>query len=143
MAKWTYYPASTLPAPYDIVWCRFPEHLDLGNPGPKSRPALVMKTAVAEERLTPEVRVMYGTSRLKREERPFDFFVTNFRDMEEAGLYQATRFDFDRRLWLPWAEEFFAPPNAKYRNPAIGHLSTNSMKLLEITLLQRHRRGLT
>jgi hypothetical protein len=62
--------------------------------------------------------------------------------MDEAGLYQATRFDMDQHLWLPWALEYFEPPNADYRNPAIGHLSENSMTLLGLTLKLRKKHGL-
>lgn len=107
MSAWKYYPVSTLPAPFDIVWCRFPDHLDLGNPGPKSRPALVLTTAISENGMTPEVQAIYGTSKLKKDTRRHDFFVTNYQEMYDAGLHQATRFDLDQILWLPWSEEFF------------------------------------
>lgn len=139
-AKWKYYPVTTLPAALDIVWCRFPEHLDLGNPGPKSRPGLIAETALSEDDL-PEVHVIYGTSKLKHDTRPLDFFVENYQDMDAAGLYQATRFDMDHHLWLPWAQEFFVPPSTKYANPAIGHLSANSLELLGIILKMRKKAG--
>lgn len=138
---WTFYPVSTLPAALDIVWCRFPSHLDLGNPGPKQRPGLVAETAVSENN-EPEVHVIYGTSKLKHQTRKFDFFVENMNDMHVAGLYQATRFDMDQHLWLPWAEEFFIPPSAQYSNPAIGHLSENSKELLGILLAIRRAHDL-
>jgi hypothetical protein len=85
---------------------------------------------------------VFGTSNLKHETRRYDFFVENYRDMDEAGLYQATRFDMDRRLWLPWASEFFIPPNMDYSNPAIGHLSENSKELLRLTIQIRKKRGI-
>jgi hypothetical protein len=138
VGNWTYNPVSTLPAPLDVVWCRFPVDLDLGNPGPKQRPGLVAKTALDADGC-PTVLVVYGTSNLKHATRKFDMFVENFRDMHEAGLYQATRFDMDRHLWLPWAEEFFQPPSAQYANPAIGHLSENSQELLRIVLDLRRK----
>jgi len=72
--EWTYYPVSTLPAALDVVWCRFPEHLDLGKPGPKPRPGLVAETAILEGG-EPVVHVIYGTSKLKAATRPLDFFV--------------------------------------------------------------------
>src|SRR5665213_4334038 len=61
---------------------------------------------------SPVVHVIYGTSKLKAATRPLDFFVSNYQDMHDAGLYQATRFDMDTHLWLPWAEEFFSPASA-------------------------------
>ncbi len=138
---WTYYPTSTLPAALDIVWCHFPVDLDLGNPGPKPRPGLVAETGISEDD-NPEVHVIYGTSKLKHDTRPLDFYVENYHDMHDAGLYQATRFDMDRHLWLPWAKEFFVPPSTKYYNPAIGHLSDNSCELLGVVLGLRRKVGL-
>jgi hypothetical protein len=138
---WTYYPASTLPAPLDIVLCRFPVHIDLGNPGPEKRPALVIKTAISETGLNGEVYVMYGTTQLKLDKRRNDLFVTNYNEMYEAGLHKATRFDLDKVLWLPWAEEFFEKPNhPHYHSPVIGHLPVNSTKLLWYLLADRQRR---
>ncbi len=140
--EWSYYPVTTLPAALDIVWCHFPFDINLGNPGPKPRPALVAETAISDEGNLPEVHVIYGTSKLKRDKRPLDFFVENYRDMHDAGLYQATRFDMDRHIWLPWASEWFTPPSAQYSNPAMGHLSDNSCKLLNIIIGMRHKAGL-
>lgn len=99
---------------------------------------MVAETAL-NERDEPLVHVIFGTSNLKKESRRYDFFVENMRDMDEAGLFQATRFDLDKHLWLPWAAEFFAPPNANYQNPAIGHLSENSRELLQVLLGIRRR----
>ncbi len=137
---WAYYPVTTLPAALTVVWCRFPDHLDLGKPGPKERPALVAETGITEND-EPVVHVIYGTSKLKLGKRRFDFYVTNYQDMHDAGLFQATRFDLDLHLWLPWAEEFFIPPSAKYENPAIGSLSENSRELLGICLDLRRKAG--
>jgi hypothetical protein len=99
------------------------------------RLGFVAETALQDEK--PVVHVVYGTSVLKHDTRPLDFFVENYYDMYEAGLYQATRFDLDQHLWLPWAREFFEPPNTKYANPAIGHLSNNSLELLGVLLKLR------
>jgi len=80
--------------------------------------------------MKPEVQVVYGTSKLKTQTRPNDFFVVNYQEMYEAGLHEATRFDLDRILWLPWSEEFFAPISADYSSPVIGHLSERMTRLL-------------
>ena len=138
---WTYYPVSTLPAPLDIVLCRFPQSLNLQEPGPKNRPGLIVQTAISEQGFKPEVRVVYGTSVLKRDRRPNDLFVLNYQEMYEAGLHQATRFDLDQILWLPWAEEFFVTPNVRnYHSPVIGHLPENSARLLGHLLEERRRK---
>jgi hypothetical protein len=138
---WAYYPVSTLPAPLDIVLCNFPEHLNLQNPGIKSRPGLVVQTAISEPGFKGEVRVVYGTSVLKRDKRPYDLFVTNYQEMYEAGLHKATRFDLDQILWLPWAAEFFVTPNMRhYQSPVMGHLPENSTRLLGHLLEERRRR---
>jgi hypothetical protein len=101
---------------------------------------LVAETAVTDDD-EPMVHIIYGTSKLKLDTRPLDLIVSNYQDMHDAGLYQATRFDLDLHLWAPWAEEFFSPPSAKYHNPAIGHLSANSRELLGIILGMRKKAG--
>lgn len=138
MTSFTFFPLSTLPAPFDIVWCRFPTHDDLGNPGPKPRPAIVLNVAVDEETRESEVQVIYGTGTLKFDQRPGDFFVTNVAEMDACGLNKATRFDLDTISWIPWAEEWFETL-PKYDSPIIGHLSAHGTKLLQIDLSYRKR----
>jgi hypothetical protein len=138
---WSYFPASTLPAPLDIVLCRFPDHLDLGKPGPKRRPGLIIQTAISETGLRGEVRVVYGSTNLKSFKRQNDLYVVNYKEMYEAGLHKATRFDLDKVLWLPWADEFFEKPqHIHYQSPVIGHLPENSYRLLGHLLAERERR---
>lgn len=137
---WTYYPASTLPAPFDIVWSHFPEALALDKPAPKSRPALVLQTAVSEPGFCPEVRVAYGTSNLKLATRKNDLFVQNYEDMSVAGLYQATRFDLDNIIWLPWAEEWFVPVGRQYSSPVMGRLPEHHRRILGFMMIERQRK---
>ena len=140
---WTYYPASTLPALYDIVWCHFPEHHALDQPSPKGRPALIVKTATEDNDEKPQIRAVYGTSNLKIGKRPLDFYVRGkLAELDICGLFQTTRFDMDRRLWVPWAEEFFACPSPDYQTPVMGHLSPNAMKRLINVVIARHNKGL-
>lgn len=134
----TFFPLSTLPAPYDIVWCRFPFHEDLGNPGPKARPAVVTNVALDEDAGEGEVQLIYGTTTLKFHQRPRDFYVTNMAEMDACGLNKATRFDLDKVAWIPWAEEWFETL-PRYDSPIIGHLSHHSTKLLQVELSYRHR----
>lgn len=106
-----WWPPGTIPAPASIVWCAFPDHIRPDQPGPKPRPGLVFKVRQADN--PPQnrflVQVAYGTSKLKSDKRPFDFFIANFVDRLICRLPQATRFDLDNIVWLPWAKPYFIP----------------------------------
>lgn len=101
----------TVPPKLSIVWCAFPDHIFPEKPGPKNRPALVLAVRHADESLTNRfvVRVVYGTSKLKSNKRPFDFTIENYGLRALCRLPQATRFDLDQVMWLPWARPFFEP----------------------------------
>jgi hypothetical protein len=129
LVDWTYYPLTTLPGRYDVVLCRYPED-GQDKPGPKARPALVRTTAVMDDTGGGEVEVVYGTTVLKLRERPFDLHVTNVAEMDWAGLFNPTRFDLDRTIWLPWAEEFFLAPKGKI-SPVLGSLSGYMVRKLQ------------
>jgi hypothetical protein len=135
MVEYTHFPISTLPAPYDIVWCHFPEHTSIGNPSLKPRPALVRSVATIDGERG-EVQVVYGTSKLKMMERRQDFFISNHAEMDACGLYRATRFDLDKVAWIPWAIEWFdILPD--YNSPIIGHLTAHSIKKLQTLVSYR------
>lgn len=136
MTDFTFYPLSTLPAPYDIVWCRFPTHKELGEPAPKSRPAIVLNAGLDNEAGEGEVQLIYGTGVLKLNQRTRDFFVTNVAEMDACGLNKATRFDLDQIAWIPWADEWFEVLPS-YDSPIIGHLSAHAVKLLQYELSYR------
>jgi hypothetical protein len=129
--NWTYFPVSTLPAPNEIVWCRFPHHDLLGNPGPYARPGLVRNTSL--ESGNPAVELVYGTTKLKLQTRKLDFFITKQSEMDACGLYFATRFDLDEVHWVPWADEWFET-RPGYTSPIIGKLSFYGMQALHITV---------
>jgi hypothetical protein len=101
----------TVPAPLSIVWCAFPDHISPEKPGPKERPALVLKVRYAVD--PPDgrflVRVVYGTSKIKSNKRPYDFSIENFGTRLLCRLPQGTRFDLDQVVWLPWAKPYFVP----------------------------------
>jgi hypothetical protein len=124
------YPISTLPAPYEIVWCRFPLHESLGEPGPFPRPALVRNSAIVEGG-TGEVEVVYGTTNLKLHSRPFDLTISKASEMDACGLYRATRFDLDNTIWLPWDTDWFEI-RSEYFSPTIGKLTDEGIKMLQI-----------
>lgn len=138
MVELTYFPISTLPAPYDIVWCRFPDHDSLGKPSLKPRPALVRSVATVDGDKG-EIQIVYGTSKLKMMQRRQDFFITNQAEMDVCGLYRATRFDLDKVAWVPWTIEWFdILPD--YNSPVIGHLTAHSIKKLQTLVSYRQAR---
>jgi len=138
MLTFNYLPISTLPAPYDIVWSRFPDHHSIGEPGPKPRPAIVLNASTHDDG-TGEVQLIYGTTNLKMHERRQDFFVANNADMDACGLYRATRFDLDQIAWIPWAEEWFSAVR-DYSSPIIGSLTGHKVKLLQTALAYKAMR---
>lgn len=141
-----WWPAGTVPAGPSIVWCNFPGHLNLGEPGPKARPALVFKSRYAAE--PPDGRflvlVAYGTSKLKVGKRPHDFVIGNQTLMDALRLPQATRFDLDNMLWLPWAREFFCSraPEERGATPTLSVLTDDLRRILGWTMQQREKLGL-
>ena len=126
---WNYYSIHSIPSALDIVWCHFPEDNDLGKPGPKPRPALVRAVKLNQQRTRAEIEVTYGTSKLKSFQRPFDLVISNAGDLAAMKLPQATRFDLDNTIWLPWAEEWFKG-RVHGQSPIIGPLSQEYRRLL-------------
>jgi PemK-like, MazF-like toxin of type II toxin-antitoxin system len=119
-----------LPAPGDIVWCRFPE-LPRQFPGPKPRPALVLEVIEREDGI--EVTVVYGTSQRVDKLSAGEFAITrvgNAAAYKAAGLSHDTKFDFKQTARLPWSEEFFAvPPGAPNgQKPLIGTLHASVIR---------------
>lgn len=138
---WTYYPVNSLPRQLDIVWCHFPElDKDADNPGPKPRPALVRGAGV--HRKFPHrgfVSVAYGTSNIKLETRgDFDLIIQNLAERNVMGLPQATRFDLDMIVCVPWAEEWFRPRQGE-TSLVIGHLTPKYVDQLEVLRSRRQR----
>lgn len=107
----TWWEPGTIPAPLSIVWCAFPDHICPEKPGPKNRPALVLKVRYADDPPADRflVKVVYGTSKLKSNRRPMDFRIENHGSRLLCRLPQATRFDLDQVAWLPWAQPYFIP----------------------------------
>jgi hypothetical protein len=141
-----WWPEGTIPAPASIVWCNFPQTPDLGKPGPKARPGLVFRVRYADK--SPDGRfyvlIAYGTSKTKVGKRPFDFTLANSSTLDVLRLPQATRFDLDNVLWLPWAKPFFMPrrPDEPYATPIVSVLPAALQETLKWTMLDRERHGL-
>jgi len=85
------------------------------------------------------LEVTYGTSNLKLDVHTLDLIVANATDLAEMGLPQATRFDLDRTVTLPWCEEFFVP-RAGQQSPIIGHLNFAAVSQLEALKVMRRGR---
>jgi hypothetical protein len=79
---------------------------------------------------TGEVEVSYGTKVLKLAVAASIWHVTNLEEMNRAGLFHPTRFDLDKTIWLPWAEEFFIPGKGKI-DPILGSLSQYMIRKLQ------------
>ncbi len=75
------------------------------------------------------VLIVYGTSRLKPDQRPFDLTIMNAVNLCYAGLAQATRFDLDKFKWLPWTDEWFAIQDPqRHSSPVIGRLPQDEIE---------------
>lgn len=100
------------------------------RPGPKPRPALVRAVLLDKTHTKARVEVTYGSSKLKADARPLDLILSNATHLAQMGLAQATRFDLDLTVTLPWASEFFEP-RPGHATPIIGHLNQESIAQLE------------
>lgn len=126
-AAWQFLPITTIPTALDVVWCRFPFTEIPDQPGPKERPALVRSVKRTKDGFI-YVEVCYGTSKLNQSSG-CDLYVGNMREMALAGLPQATAFQLNRCVTLPWAEDFFAT-RAGHQTPVVGHLGPTSIEYL-------------
>lgn len=121
------------PAPRagDIVWCRFPQ--DLRKPGPKPRPALVLR--VGEHGGHPVVEVAYGTSRKVDTLYAGEFAITpvDRAAYDAAGLSFPTKFDLAHTFELDFNDAWFAvAPGAPYgQTPKLGMLHPSLVRRVE------------
>lgn len=126
----------------DIVHCRFPEQV--GIPGPKERPALVLQ--IEEDPACPKaviVVVAYATSRKTDVLHAGEFVITA---SANSGLTRDTKFDLANHRRLPFNDIWFGPaPGRTPAHPRRGRLdlSDSSVKRkLQAALVEakRHRR---
>jgi len=120
------------PRPGDIVWCKFPQHASL-KPGPKSRPALVLK--VGEKAAATWVQVAYGTSQ-KVDKLFSGEFVIADSDGDAysiSGLSYPTKFNLASTFELPFNEDWFGVP------PAAPHGQVPKLGVLHPSLMRRAR----
>ena len=122
-----------LPAPGDIVWCLFPEVPGM-EPGPKPRPALVMRVERKED--GDVLSVVYGTSQKLQQLKRGEFAITRDKHPSAyalAGLAYDTKFDFKAMVELPWSERYFkVPPRSPHGNtPKLGTLHATVLRAVE------------
>lgn len=97
------------PKPGDIVECCFPE--EVGKPGPKNRPALVLQVEEAADNPAGSIVVVaYATSQHTATVYPGEFVI---RADTKAGLTKDTRFDLVNRHRLPFDDVWFAAAPGK------------------------------
>jgi hypothetical protein len=125
-----FYPTSTLPRQYDVVWCLYPES---GlTPGPTVRPALVLDVRIEQQQQIGAVVVTYGTGVFDQSHQNRDLVVTGD-EYGKLGLHKPTRFalSLNSRMCLPWCEEYFVPPPyAKSQGLRAGSLTDRQIARL-------------
>ena len=96
------------PQPGDIVQCWFPQD-KFAAPGPKSRPALVMRVDEFEVagKLQVDVTIAYGTSTIAPV-RAGQFVLPCLHAV--AGLARDTKFDLTNQCALPFNSTWFCAP---------------------------------
>jgi hypothetical protein len=135
--KWTYRELGTLPQVLDIVWCRFPYDFDNLQPGQKARPVLVRQRLIDIGTRRGALQVAYGTRNLKPEQRVLDLILMESRTLDDLGLKEATRFDLDHMVTLPWCREFFGAPAGLPL--IIGSLRTSAAAMTQLARLKHLR----
>lgn len=121
-----------LPAPGDFVWCHFPEKV--GNPGPKSRPALVIAVFDNDH----AIRVAYGTTQKTASLYPGEFVLDpNDAGFPVSGLAGRTKFDLGNAQTLLFDSDWFAPNQSIYASsplPKMGSLHSSYMTAVKAAL---------
>lgn len=124
------------PVPGDIVDCLFPE--EVGIPGPKERPALVLQVEEAAD--GPKgcvVVVAYATSQKTSRVYAGEFVIVA---NTVTGLTKDTKFDLVHRHALPFnADWFAAAPKSNPGHPKRGRLDlqdTVTKKKLHSAILE-------
>ena len=122
------------PAPEagDIVWCHFPQDRGI-EPGPKPRPALVMKVFDNSAQQF-AVLVAYGTSQKTDRLYRGEFRITKSEHpaaYASAGISYSTKFDLGKMIDLPYNADYFSvPPHAPYgQTPQLGTLHPSMVRV--------------
>lgn len=120
------------PRPGDIVWCRFPRD-KLPSPGPKPRPALVLRVGEYEGRTV--VEVAYGTSQKVDALYAGEFAITPSERAayDAAGLSYPTKFNLAETFELDFNDTWFsvAPGAPHGQTPKLGILHPSLVRCVE------------
>ena len=109
-----YFHESTLPRLHNIVWCCLPK--PDGSPGETVTPALVRGSERHPNEHRGALLVSLGTTKLDTNGKgQRDLIIQNAERLDQLDLPMAVRFDLDMTLWMPWASEFFQPPEHSFR----------------------------
>ena len=110
-----------LPEGGDILWAHFPNVENLGKPGPKPRPALVLFISVPDH----AVLVAYGTSQRTDKIFPGEFVLDpSDPGFPLSGLTTRTKFDLNRAVQLPFDSVWFGPAPGPYVSSPLPKLGT-------------------
>jgi hypothetical protein len=130
-----YFHESTLPRLHHIVWCCLPT-AD-GQLGETVTPALVRGTRRHPPTKRGAVSLSLGTTKLDTNNcARTDLIIQNAIRLDELGLPIAVRFELGKEILLPWASEFFQPPEHSIYIVA-GPLSEAEKARLRTRLVQR------
>jgi hypothetical protein len=139
---WKFYSLDSLPDPYTIVWCKWPQRrLEPGI----ARPVLVRESRIMEDQRTGRqygsVLVSFATGDLFKDElKELDLIIDDWAEVRALGLHKPTRFSChpsDRRL-LPWSDEYFvAPEYVRSVGIEIGVLNEEQVSRLLACLVKR------
>lgn len=110
----------------DILECCFPQ--EVGVPGPKNRPALVLQVEEAPDNAEASVVVVaYATSQNTSAVYPGEFVIEA---SAKTGLTKATKFDLTHHHRLPFNPTWFAPvPGKSPKHPRRGKLDLQDAQL--------------
>lgn len=98
----------------DIALCRFPQDLVNPKPGPKDRPAIILKV-ISDSAGSYQVLVCYATTNTSRR-YAWDMVLDpndNQTGFKAAGLTATTKFDLGQQVWLPYNSDWFLVPQLK------------------------------
>ena len=124
----------------DIVWCRFPQGR-IPGPGPKSRPALVLRVGEVSDH--PAAVVAYGTSqkvdRLYAGE--FSILPSDNEAYAASGLGYPTKFNLGETFELDYNDIWFGvPPGAPCgQTPKLGMLHPSLIRRAHTAFIAAHQ----
>lgn len=119
--------------------CRFPD--EVGVPGPKERPALVLQVEAAVDAAPDEgcvVSVAYATSQDTSKVYPGEFVVGA---SSKSGLTVDTKFDLANIHRLPFDDKWFAPAPGKGK--ATPHPRRGLLDLKNLEIKKKFQAALT